>query len=183
MRRLVVILAIWAAGTGFALAQQGAISVTEGQPETIRLRPGFQQDVSIRGDGRIDSIHVGDPTVAAVMAVSDRRFLITALPPEGREQRAIGPRATNVLVRDANKNVIANLEVEVGYFGSARGHIVEIHKRVGGGPAGGGARSDQYAGVDKYLCTSIKCDLVSRDKSEAPAQVLQQENTNYNVAK
>lgn len=182
MRRLAVILAIWAAGTGFALAQQGAISVTEIQPETIRLRPGFQQDVFVRGDARIDSIHVGDPSVAAVTAVSDRRFLINALPTEGRAQ-APGPRATNVLVLSAEKNVIANLRVEVGYFQGIGTRMVEIHKRVGGGAAGGGARSDQFQGVERYLCSSIKCDLVSRDKSEAPSQVILQENYNSTPTK
>lgn len=103
MRRLVVILAIWAVGTGSALAQESAVSITEIQSQTIRLRPGFQQDVSIRGKAKIDSIHVGDPSVAAVTVVSDQRFLINALPPEAREPRAIGPRATNVLVRDPTR--------------------------------------------------------------------------------
>ncbi|MCK1589199.1 pilus assembly protein N-terminal domain-containing protein [Bradyrhizobium sp. 169] len=181
MRRLVVILAIWAAGTGLALAQQGAISSTEIQPETIRLNPGFQRYVSIPGNATIASIHVGDPSVATVTAVSDRRFLINALSPDSRAQTS-GQRATNVLVLDADQNVIANLQVEVGYSGIGT-RIVEIHKRVGGGPAGGGARSDQFQGVEKYLCSPIKCDLVSRDKSEAPTQVIQQENYNTTSTK
>jgi hypothetical protein len=80
-----------------------------------------------------------------VAAVSDRQFVITALP-LGKDADG-ATRQTNILVRDTNQNVIADLVMEVGYPSTPdTRQEVEIHK-LG-------------KSVEKYLCSDVKCDLV-----------------------
>lgn len=170
-----------------APAQNGAISLGEEPQQTVQLRPGFQQEITLSGGATIGSIHVGNPTVVEATTVSDRRFAITGLPPEEKSRApADAERATNVVVRDPDNKVVANFEVVVGNFQQSNTHLVEIHKRIGGNRTAGGGQTEMTVGVDKYRCSPIKCDLVSRDKTELPTQVqviqqdVRQENINTN---
>lgn len=185
MKRLALVLLLLLPGSAWAQGKpprvDNGVSLTEFQPETVRLRPGFQRDVSIIGNATIENIYVGDPTVASVTVVNDKRFLITGLAPPDKKEAAATKR-TNVLVRDANKNIIANLEVEVGPSGTG-GQVVEIHQRVPSISTGGGGRTEPYLGIRRYLCTSTSCEPVSRDKAEQPSQVIMQENTNTSALK
>jgi Flp pilus assembly secretin CpaC len=181
-----------AVGSSTALAQEktapaqenakSAISLGEQSSETIQLKPGFQQEITLQGSARIGSIHVGDPKVIEVTTISDRQFVITGVPPEGHASD--GQWATNVLVHDSDKKVIANFEVVVGYFQDT--HLVEIHKRIGGKKTAGGGQTEVLVGLEKFQCSTVRCDLVSRDKSELPTQVqsiqqdIRQQNINSN---
>ncbi|UPJ25406.1 pilus assembly protein N-terminal domain-containing protein [Bradyrhizobium sp. CW1] len=169
-------------GVSTALAQERApaISVGEEARETVQLRPGFQQELTLPNGAIIGSIHVGDPNVVHATPVSDRRFLITGLPPkENGSAPAAATRATNVLVLDNDKKVVAKFEVVVGYFQNT--HLVEIHKRIGGNKTAGGGQTEVLMGVEKYQCSPTKCDLVFRDKAELPIQFIQQDVRQQNI--
>lgn len=168
-------------GASAALAQQRAPAISAGEepPETVQLRPGFQQEMTLPNGATIGSIHIGDPKVVQATPVSDRRFLITGLPPEENASAPVAARATNILVLDADKKVIAKFEVVVGYFQNT--HLVEIHKRIGGNKTAGGGQTEVLMGVEKYQCSPIKCDLVFRDKAELPTQVIQQDVRQQNI--
>lgn len=158
---------------GSAIAQQHiAVDSDRTATQSIRLRPGFQQEIVLRGKPTISSIHIGDPKVVGVTVTSDKRFILNALHPT--EPGGPEARSTNVLVSDAEKNIVANLDIEVGYSDDAS-HVVEIHKRIGGG------KTEDRIGIEKYVCSPVKCELVSRDKPELPVQVIQQDSRNLNI--
>lgn len=164
-------------GASGALAQQ-VIDVDGIQTSTqsIRLKPGFQQEIILRGKPTISSVFIGDPKVVGVTVTSDKRFVINALPP-AENQAGLAPeiRSTNILVSDPEKNIIASVNVDVG-FSDEGSHSVEIHKRLSND------KNDRI-GIEKYICSSTKCELVYRDKPEGRVQIIQQDNKNTNIAK
>ena len=158
---------------GDVVAQERPLSVQKFPAQTLSMKPGFQQNITLQGSATIAAIQIGDDTVARVTVVSDKQFLITALPAKPPAS-PLGIRQTNILVRDPEQNVIANLEVVVKNYDDAA-HEVEIHKPIKG--AGG----QQRIGVDQYQCSSVKCTIVKLDQIEPPTIRYENTNTNTNI--
>ena len=134
------------------------------------MRSGEVRVVSVAGDGKIDSIYVGDESVVRVAATSDQRFIVTALPSSDLRPTPPGvTRQTSILALDSNRNVVTNLEVVVSrVLEDLPTNAVEIHKRLS---------ADGKIGITHLRCSSIKCFFVSEDKIELPTQVVRRDDT------
>ena len=135
------------------------------------MRSGEVRVVSVAGDGKIDSIYVGDESVVRVAATSDQRFIVTALPSSDLRPTPPGvTRQTSILALDSNRNVVTNLEVVVSrVLEDLPTNAVEIHKRLGSDP-------NSKIGVAHYRCSPVKCFFVSEDKIELPTQVVRRDD-------
>jgi hypothetical protein len=160
--------AIFLAATSAAHAQQqqqqpqqqnvcGPMTAQPCPPEVISMRRGTVS-LPYTLDTPFNTIQIGDPKVADVVAITERSFNILAQ----------GNGITNIVLLNDQGVALKNVTVVVSEAHVPGTHIVRMYNLP-------------KFGSQNYECSSTGCEFLNQTQYQQPKQIIESTNFNYNT--